>query len=313
MSFQPFADHQLAEFIRGISALPPMTAGGDPVEMRRITEERSAQRPPGPAMVTHDLHLGGTLPCRLYQPDDAVDALVIFFHGGGWTIGSLETHDRVCRLLADAARVPVFAVDYRLAPEHPAPAAIEDAVFALENSAEAVSAFGVQPNVVALVGDSAGGTLAASAALRTRGSDVAPDLVALIYGNTNLTASDGSMISNGHGFGLEIEDIEWFDLQWVPDRDRWSDPDVSPLLAEDLAGFPAAVIVTCELDPLHDQGEAFGDRLAEAGVPVTVRREPGMVHNFLLWDLVSPACAAAVTRVGEDIQTAISKALTSNT
>jgi acetyl esterase len=313
MSFQPFADHQLAEFIRGISALPPMTAGGDPVEMRRITEERSAQRPPGPAMVTHDLHLGGTLPCRLYQPDDAVDALVIFFHGGGWTIGSLETHDRVCRLLADAARVPVFAVDYRLAPEHPAPAAIEDAVFALENSAEAVSAFGVQPNVVALVGDSAGGTLAASAALRTRGSDVAPDLVALIYGNTNLTASDGSMISNGHGFGLEIEDIEWFDLQWVPDRDRWSDPDVSPLLAEDLAGFPAAVIVTCELDPLRDQGEAFGDRLAEAGVPVTVRREPGMVHNFLLWDLVSPACAAAVTRVGEDIQTAISKALTSNT
>jgi acetyl esterase len=313
MSFQPFADRQLAEFIRGISALPSMTAGGDPVEMRRITEERSAQRPPGPAMVTHDLHLGGTLPCRLYHPDGAVDALVIFFHGGGWTIGSLETHDRVCRLLADAARVPVLAVDYRLAPEHPAPAAIEDAVFALEHSVEAVRALGVQPNVVALVGDSAGGTLAASAALKTRGSDIAPDLVALIYGNTNLTASDGSMISNGHGFGLETEDIEWFDLQWVPDRDRWSDPDVSPLLAEDLAGFPATVIVTCELDPLRDQGEAFGDRLAEAGVPVAARREPGMVHNFLLWDLVSPACAAAVARVGEDIQAAISEALASST
>jgi len=313
MSFRPFADNQLAEFIRGLAALPPMTAGGDPVEMRRITEERSAQRPPGPAMVTHDLHLGGTLPCRLYQPDGAVDALVIFFHGGGWTIGSLETHDRVCRLLAEGARVPVLAVDYRLAPEHPAPAAIEDAVFALENAAEAVRAFGVRPNVVAIVGDSAGGTLAASAALRARGRYVAPDLVALIYGNTNLAAADGSMISNGHGFGLEIEDIEWFDLQWVPDRDRWSDSDVSPLLAEDLAGFPETIIVTCELDPLRDQGEAFGDRLVEARVPVTARREPGMVHNFLLWDMVSPACADAVARVADDIRAVISKALASNT
>jgi acetyl esterase len=306
MSAEPFADQELADFIRGLADLPPMTAGGDAVEMRRITEERSANRPPGPAMAMHDLSLGGgVLPCRLYQPDGALDALIILFHGGGWTIGSLETHDRVCRLLADRAAVPVLAVEYRLAPEYPAPAAIDDAVTALETAAEAVGPFGVRPEVIAIVGDSAGGTLAASAALRTRQRDVAPDLVGLIYANTNLTADDGSMISNGHGFGLEREDIEWFHEQWVPDRSCWSDPEVSPLLVDDLSGFPETIIVTCELDPLRDQGEAFGNRLSAAGVNVTVRREPGMVHNFLLWDLISPACAAAADRVADDIRRAI--------
>lgn len=159
--------------------------------------------------------------------------------------------------------------------------------------------------VTALVGDSAGGTVAALAALRTRGvRSLAPDLMMLLYANTDLTASGGSMETNAHGFGLDIADVEWFNTQWVPDRSRWSEPDISPLMVADLSGTCPAIVVTCELDPLRDQAETFARRLVEAGVPVTTRREIGMVHNFMLWDLRSPACASAGDRVADDLATA---------
>lgn len=112
------------------------------------------------------------------------------------------------------------------------------------------------------------------------------------------------MLTEGHGYGLEVADIEWFNSQWVPDRSRWTDPRVSPLLDPDPVGLPT-VVVTCEHDPLRDQGEAYARKLADAGVPVTMRREPGMVHNFMLWDLVSPACAAAADRVADDVADAL--------
>lgn len=303
----PFTDRPLADFMRGLAALPPMTAGGDVAEMRRTARERSANRPPGPDMPTRDVEIEGRLPARLYRPADAIDALVVYFHGGGWTIGSLDTHDRACRLVAQRSGISLLAVDYRLAPEHPAPAGVEDAITALDWVAGAPDELGARPEAIALAGDSSGGTLAALAALRTTGQAVAPDLVALAYPNTALDAEGGSMITNAHGYGLDVADIEWFNGRWVPDRARWSHPDVSPLRAEDLSGFPATVIVTCELDPLRDQGEAFGERLLQAGVEVAVRREPGMVHNFLLWDLVSPGCAAAIDRFADDLRAGITR------
>jgi len=122
----------------------------------------------------------------------------------------------------------------------------------------------------------------------------------MVYANTDLTGSGDSMRTEGHGFGLEVADIEWFNAQWVPDPARRADPGVSPLYAA-LRGLPATVVVTCEHDPLRDQGEAFAARLRAEGVPTTLRREAGMVHNFLLWDLMSPACAAATRRVAEDL------------
>lgn len=278
--------------------------------MRRATEKRSAKRPPGPDMPTLDVQIDGRLPGRLYQPDDPADALVIYFHGGGWTIGGLESHDRACRLMAERAGVRVLAVDYRLAPEHPAPAGIDDAVAAFEWVAGGPEVLGVRPRVVALAGDSSGGTLAALAALRIAKHAATPDLVVLVYATTDLDAEGGSMITNAHGYGLDVDDIEWFKRQWVPDPARWTDPDVSPLRA-DLTGFPETIIVTCELDPLRDQGEAFGDRLRGAGVEVLVRREAGMVHNFLVWDLISPSCAAAVERLADDIGAAVQRKLNS--
>ncbi len=177
---EPFADPQLADFMHDLARFPLMTASGDAAEMRRLTEERSLHRPPGPDMPTRDIDINGRLAARLYQPRDSLDAIVIYFHGGGWTIGSLESHDRCCRLLADRAGVPVLAVDYRLAPEHPAPAGVDDAVAALEWVTGSPDDFGT-PRVIALAGDSSGGALAALATLRMMKRDAAPDLVALVY------------------------------------------------------------------------------------------------------------------------------------
>lgn len=304
----PFADRQLAEFVGSLAEQPGMSAAVDVVALRRSSEERASQRPPGPDMPTHDATLAeGHVGVRIYRPSGHLDAVVVYLHGGGWTIGSLQTHDRACRRLGARCGVTVAAVDYRLAPEHPAPAAIDDTVAALEWVATGPPELGGRPAVTVVAGDSAGGTLATLAALRLRGSDAAPDVLALAYANTDLTASGGSMIDNAHGYGLGSADIERFNSLWVPDPDRRSDPNVSPLLVDDLAGLPYTIVVTCELDPLRDQGEAFARRLADAGVPVMVRREPGMVHNFLLWDLIAPSCAAAADRFGDDICRAIER------
>jgi acetyl esterase/lipase len=304
----PFADQQLAEFVRSLAEHPGMSAAVDVEALRRSSEERASQRPPGPDMPTHDVAVpGGPVRVRVYRPSGHLDAVVVYLHGGGWTIGSLETHDRACRRLSARCNAMVAAVDYRLAPEHPAPAAIDDTVAALEWVATGPPELGGRPVVTVVAGDSAGGTLAALAAIRLRGRDAAPDVLALAYANTDLSASGGSMIDNAHGYGLDVADIARFNSLWVPDPDSLSDPNVSPLRVEDLAGVPDTIVVTCELDPLRDQGEAFGRRLADAGVPVMVRREPGMVHNFLLWDLIAPSCAAAADRFGDDICRAIER------
>jgi acetyl esterase len=247
--------------------------------------------------------------CRLYVPDDARDALVVFLHGGGWVIGDLATHDRACRLLASDSRVPLLAVDYRRAPEHPWPAAVDDAVDAVRWLGTSEDPVAPRWSRVAIAGDSAGGTTAALACLRLRDEapDRLPDALVMVYANTDLTGSGDSMRTEGHGFGLEVADIEWFNAQWVPDPDRRADPSVSPLYAPTLRGLPPTVVVTCEHDPLRDQGEAFAERLRVEGVPTVLRREPGMVHNFLLWDLVSPACAAATGRVAEDLANAVAR------
>jgi acetyl esterase len=305
----PFADRALAEFVAGFADLPRMTAGGDALELRRLTDEHLAQRPPGPEMPTVDVLVAdGRCSARVYTPSTRALDVVVYLHGGGWTIGGLESHDCACRRLAATGDVKVVAVDYRLAPEHPAPAAVDDAVAALEWVAGAPEELGPVTGAVAAAGDSAGGALAALAALQLRGSDAAPDVLGLVYANTHLGATDGSMVTNAHGFVLDADDVEWFNRQWVPDRSRWSDPDVSPLVVDDLSGLPPTVVVTCELDPLRDQGEELARRLVEAGVTVTARRELGMVHNFLLWDLVAPSCAAAGDRLALDLAAALRRA-----
>jgi len=301
-SVHPFADQPLADFVRKLTQMPSMTKSGDVDEMRLGGEARAAQRTPGPAVATIDVSLaGGRFGARLYRPSADTRQFVVYLHGGGWTIGGVSTHDRVCRRMAAATDSCLLSVDYRLAPEHPAPAAIDDTVAALEWVASSPPEIGARPHLLAVAGDSAGGTLAALATLRLRGTQAAPDLLMMVYANTHLGATGGSMESNAHGFGLDAADIAWFNRQWVPDLSRHSDPAFSPLMADDLRGAPETILVTCELDPLRDQGEAFGARLLAAGVPVRMRRELGMVHNFLLWDLIAPSCAKAADRVADDL------------
>ncbi len=246
---------------------------------------------------------------RLYRSTARAAPLVLYLHGGGWVIGDLDTHDRACRRLAASSGASVMALDYRRAPEHPWPAAVDDAVAALRWIASRPPELEPQPTAVAIAGDSAGGTTAALACLRARDEapELAPSLQILIYANADLTNSGESMEQKGHGFGLDVADIEWFNAQWVPDPAMLSDRRVSPLHEPDLSGLPAAIVVTCEHDPLRDQGEAYARRLAQSGVPTTLRQEPGMVHNFLLWDTISPACAAAAAadRIAADIHTAL--------
>jgi acetyl esterase len=304
------ADPELAAFLKDIYArgVPPAAQTGA-AAMRAGAAQRAAARPPGPRLTVTDLAVPGGCPARLYRPDGAGPALALFLHGGGFVIGDLDTHDRACRRLADRSRVAVLALDYRLAPEHPWPAAVDDAVAALRWIASGPAVLGRPPAApVAVAGDSAGGMLGALACLRLRGEDAAPAVQVLCYANTDLTNPGASVQEEGHGFGLEAGDVEWYGEQWVPDPALRADPRVSPLREPDLSGLPAAVVITCEHDPLRDQGEAYAERLRAAGVPVRARREPGMVHNFLLWDTISPACMAAGDRVADDLAAALSRA-----
>jgi acetyl esterase/lipase len=297
----PFADEQLAAFV---SQTPPFAAG-DVAAMREGADQRARQRPRGPEMhAVSELRIGGVA-ARLYRPVAGRAPLIVYLHGGGWTIGSLETHDRVCRRLAEGSGAAVLAIDYRLAPEHPWPASVDDTVSGLRWVASGPPELGEAPDAVAVAGDSAGGTLAALACLRLREEDPAalPDLQVLLYANTDLTGAQPSMREKAAGWGLDAGTVRFFNSQWVPDRVRWPDPGVSPLHAPDLSGLPKAVIVTAEHDPLRDESEAYARRLRDAGVEAVLRREPGLIHNFMMLDEVSPACGAAADRVAADLRT----------
>jgi len=308
-----FADDELAAFIADLNAQPRHSAAeAGPAALRAASRERAAARPKGPemhAVRTLSVPPGGR-PARLYRPVAGATPLVLFLHGGGFVVGDLETHDRASRRLASASGVSVLALDYRRAPEHPWPAAVDDAVAALRWIASEPAELEPAPTALAIAGDSAGGTIAALACVRLRDEAASglPALQALIYAPTDLSNSGASISEKGHGFGLDVADIEWFNSQWAPDPSMLTDPAVSPLFVPDLSGLPAAIVVTCEHDPLRDQGEAFAQRLGGAGIPTTARREAGLVHNFLLLDSISPACAAAVDRVAADLKRTLSAA-----
>ena len=299
------ADAAIAELLRGWRAAPGPSAREVGAESLRAAQRlRSEARPPGPQLwqVT-DLVVpaGPPVPVRLYRPTASPSALLVFLHGGGWTIGDLTSHDALCRTLARDADVAVLAVDHRRAPEHPWPAAVDDAV-AVMRWAFARATDLVGTDVVAVGGDSSGGDLAALACLRLReAGDRTPAGQVLLYPNTDLTFSLPSVREKATGWGLDADDALWFAEQWVPDPARRSDPRVSPLLEPDLTGLPPAVVVTAEHDPLRDEGEAYATRLAEAGVPVRARRERGLVHGFLGFAPVSPAAAEAARRLAADV------------
>lgn len=209
---------------------------------------------------------------------------IVYFHGGGWVVGDLDTHDGTCRLLAAASRCLVVSVDYRLAPEHPFPAAVDDCLTAYAwvhaNSEE----LGFAPGQVGVMGDSAGGNLAAVVAQQTRdGSTAVPPPVAqgLVYPAVDAMLSGESLLSMGDGFSLTLPDIERFRGEYLPDPADWEDPRASPLLAGDLAGVAPALVVTAGFDPLRDDGARYAEALRRDGVAVEYRCYQDQIHGFL--------------------------------
>ncbi|MBS1895742.1 MAG: alpha/beta hydrolase [Actinobacteria bacterium] len=248
-----------------------------------------------------DIEVEG-LPARLYRPRAEPSPLILYLHAGGWTVGSVASADRLCRRLAAAADAAVLSLEYRLAPEHPWPASVDDAVTTMRwiarrpEELEGLGPWGA-------LGDSAGGTLVTLACQRLRSKDPAalPAVQALIYANTDLTGSHPSMRENAEGGGLDPKVVRWFNSQWVADESRWGDEGVSPLAAADLSAMPPALIVSAERDPLRDELEAYAKHLRQAGNEVMSRREHGMIHNFLQMDEASPAAAAAADRIGREL------------
>jgi acetyl esterase len=247
---------------------------------------------PGPA---------GEIPVRVYTPKegDPPYPVVVFFHGGGFVIGDLDTHDQVCRQLANGSRAMVIAVDYRLAPEHPWPAAPDDCLAATDWVLEHAAELGGDPSRVAVAGDSAGGNLAAVVAQARRERLQAQ---VLIYPATDLSMSHPSIIENGDGYLLTKEGMDWFMGHYAPDVE---DITCSPLANHELAGLPPTLIITAEYDPLRDEGEAYAEHLREAGVPVSLTRYDGMIHGFFQLGVVMDAGTKAVDEAARALAVAL--------
>jgi acetyl esterase len=237
---------------------------------------------------------GGDIPVRIYRPDsDKPLPVVVYFHGGGWVIGDIASHDTTCQRLAAGVPALVVSVDYRLAPEHRFPAAVEDCDAATAWVWAHASEFGGDPSRLAVAGDSAGGNLAAVVARHARDADGPPiAFQLLVYPGTDMTRSLPSHTENGTGYLLDSDTMSWFLDNYLGNGDP-RHPDASPLLADDLSGLPPALVVTAEFDPLRDEGEAYADRLRQAGVPVTMSRYDGMIHGFYGLDSVFDAAKKA--------------------
>lgn len=231
---------------------------------------------PGPA---------GDIAVRLYDPAPGTTTptqAVVYYHGGGFLVGTLDSHDGFCRRIAAKLRMPVLAVDYRLAPEHIFPAAIEDSVAATRWAAVHLSTV-LGRDVIGLItcGDSAGGNLATVVPLELPVTGGAPIVLqVLLYPVTDCARQYPSEVTNGKGMLLETEGMEMFIKGYCPDESQREDPRLSPMFAQDVGALPPAIVVVAELDPLHDEGLAYAEKLKAAGVSVTVRAEAGIVHGF---------------------------------
>jgi acetyl esterase len=278
------------------------------VERRRFVRETVAiEGPPDRLYDVRDLTLpgpAGSLAARLYTPTrNASLPLLVHFHGGGHVVGNLDSCEGACRLLARHAGVAVLSVDYRLAPEHPFPAAVDDAAAAFAWAAEHAGELGADAGRIGVAGDSAGGNLAAAVCLGARdGGGPAPAFQLLIYPAVDLTRRRPSRDLFADGLQLTDTDIEWYRRQYLPDEADLQNPLASPLLAESLEGLPPAHVATAGFDPLRDEGEDYARALTAAGVSATLRRHEGLVHGFANYTRVVPAAREAMLETAEALR-----------
>jgi acetyl esterase len=293
-------DPQVVAYLDQLQTLGVPSPWELPLEVGRRSYEEAALRMFGPAgrvASVENLDASG-VPVRVYRP--AVGELpgLVYCHGGGWVAGSLVSHDPLCRTLASRSGCAVIAVDYRLAPENPYPAGVEDAWTVTAWATERFSR-------LAVAGDSAGGQLAASVALRARDAGLSLALQVLIYPATNYGFDTQSYRDNTEGPALTAAQMRWFWAQYVQDKARADDPDCSPLRAPELAGLPPTLVLSAEYDPLRDEAEAYARRLEQAGVPVALRRYDGLIHGFIRMPAVIERANGAI----DDIAAAVRSAL----
>ncbi|MGE0314822.1 MAG: alpha/beta hydrolase [Lautropia sp.] len=295
------------------SGRPPMhrlsvaDARADYLARRHIVQPDA---PPVASVVERFLDVDGCrVPVRHYRPAGSADRqplpALVYLHGGGWTIGDRDSHDVLCRLLANGSGCAVFNVDYRMGPEHRFPAAVDDAVAAVRWVAAGADALGVDPNRLAIGGDSAGGNLSAVAAITLRdagGPRVALQL--LIYPATDLRMGHDSHTRNGEGYLLTAELMRWFRAHYLADPGQALDWRASPLLAARLDDLPPAFLLTAGFDPLVDEGLAYARRLEQAGVPVESAHFESQIHGFITMGRVLDDANRAVERCCEALRTA---------
>ncbi|HEX5093977.1 MAG TPA: alpha/beta hydrolase [Burkholderiales bacterium] len=273
------------------------------VARRLYRDTRAASSPKAPEVASVALMVTPeTVPLRAYRPlgskpEEALPALV-YFHGGGWVIGDLDTHDVLCRQLSNGGHCAVYSVEYRMGPEHPFPAAVEDCFSATRFVA-------ARHKSLAVGGDSAGGNLATVVSLLARdagGPEIAYQL--LIYPATDQRAQHPSVDRNGEGYLLTKQAMEYFRARYLPNPADYTDWRASPLLAKSLANLPPAYVITAGYDPLVDEGRAYAERMAKEGVDVAYREYPDMVHGFLLFGGVVDTANAAVQECCEKLKNA---------
>jgi acetyl esterase len=278
--------------------------GRSSVERARADNRRGARIAAGPARPMGRVEQisipcpAGEIPARLYVARDASpppQPLLVYYHGGGWVIGDLDTHDGACRFLAEHGGCRVLSVDYRLAPEHPFPAPVEDAVAAFEWAAANAGEVGADGGRIAVGGDSAGGNLAAAVCLHARDAGApAPAMQLLLYPPTDAAGGLASRDVFAEGFLLTRGDMDWFEAHYLPDGCDHEDPRVSMMRASDVSGLPPAYVATAGFDPLRDEGEAYAKRMRDAGVRVVQRRHRGLIHGFANLTAVCPSARAAM-------------------
>lgn len=255
-----------------------------------------------PVASVEDIVIPPALPARLYRPTQAkTDALLIYFHGGGFVIGTVETHDHVAREFCEALGCATISVDYRLAPEHRFPAAPDDCLAAVRWAGENAAALGVPSGRIILIGDSAGGNLATVTCARLRdegGPAIAGQILA--YPVTDYhSPPTPSYLANAEGYSLTRGAMIRFWHDYLVEEAESRHPHAAPMRAADLSNLPPALVLTAEYDPLRDEGEAYAARLEQAGVAVKLIRYDGLIHGFLRMTSVSPRAAGALTDIAD--------------
>jgi acetyl esterase len=300
---------ELAPDIHALLSLARMSGETSLVEGRTVEQAREENLagvpivtgPPRPMARVEGMTIpgpAGEIPARLYVALGAPkppQPLLVYYHGGGWVIGDLDTHDGVCRFLADYSGCRVLSIDYRLAPEHPFPAPLEDAAAAFAWAAEQADELGIDPERIAVGGDSAGANLSTAVCLQARDSDSPrPAMQLLLYPPTDATGGQASRDTFAEGFLLTRSDMDWFECRYLPDGCESDDPRVSMMRAADVSGLPPAYVATAGFDPLRDEGETYAQRMREAGVKVALRRQSSLIHGFANLTAICPSARTAM-------------------